>query len=352
MWTPALGRKVGKRGMSIFGNFYGRIHGSVEFLASESLNYILNSSDSVNKNLVNLINLDNNTNFSDITFNSQVQGENLEIPDLSGFDENKNEVIILEAKFWASLTDNQPLTYLNRLSENGVLAFICPDLRKISLQSEILYTLKESNIEFRVDSKIIKIGTKNIIIYSWDSVLNALKNDIGHSEFDALSDINQLKGLCEKIDANSFLPLTDEDLSPAVPRKILSYYRIVDKVIDKLAKEINLSTKGLKTTGQQWGYTRYAKIEDLTIELDVNFEYWAKYADTPIWLQISENWSASPAILKINSEIEKKYGKIDFSDNNKPYYPIRINTGAIEESVINAISEFIKVVHKIYTEYK
>ena len=159
-------------------------------------------------------------------------------------------MIILETKFWASLTDNQPLTYLNRLSENGVLAFICPDLRKISLQSEIHYALNESNIEFALDNKIIKIGTKKIIIYSWDSVLTALKNDIGNSEFDVLSDINQLKGLCEKIDANSFLPLTDEDLSPAVPRKILSYYRIVDKVIDKLAKEINLSTKGLKTTGQ------------------------------------------------------------------------------------------------------
>ena len=340
--------------MSIFGNFYGRIHGSVEFLATESLNYILNSADTVNKNLINLINLDNNTNFSNIKFNSQVQGENLEIPDLSGFDENKNEVIILEAKFWASLTKNQPLTYLSRLSENGVLAFICPDLRKISLQSEILYTLKESNIEFTVGSKIIKIGTKNIIIYSWDSVLNALKNDIGYSEFDVLSDINQLKGLCEKIDANSFMPLTDEDLSPAVPRKILSYYRIVDKVIDKLKQTegITLSTKGLKTTGQQWGYTRYAIIEDLTIELDVNFEYWAKYTDTPIWLQISENWNTSPLIIKVNSEMEKRYGKINFSDNNKPYYPIRIKTGVIEDTVVTSISEFIKVVYKIYTECK
>ena len=63
-------------------------------------------------------------------------------------------------------------------------------------------------------------------------------------------------------------------------------------------------------------------------------------------------WNTSPAILKVNSEIDKQYGKINFSDNNRPYYPIRINTGEIEESVINAVSEFIKSVYKLFTKYK
>ena len=336
--------------MSIFGKFYGRIHGSVEFLASESLNYILNSSKKVNENLIGLINLNNNSNYSNISFLSQVQGDNAEIPDLSGYDKNGKEVIILETKFWASLTVNQPVTYLNRLSENGILVFICPDLRKLSLKGEIISVLEKEKIEYNdSDEKLIRIGNKNIIIYSWDTILNTLKNDIDNSEFDVLSDINQLKGLCEKIDSDSFLPITNEDLSPSIPRKILSYYRIIDKVIDKLSNEIGLSTKGLKTTPQQWGYTRYAFAENLTIRLDANLEFWSKHADTPIWIQISEEWKATPTIVKMSHEIEKQYNLKNYADQNeRPYYPIRLTMGEIEEKVIESISDFINNIYNIY----
>ena len=85
--------------MAVLGNFYERIHGSVEFLASVSLNYILNSSDKVSMNLVNMINLDTNCHYENVRFTSQVQGADKEIPDLSGYDKNRNEVIILETKF-------------------------------------------------------------------------------------------------------------------------------------------------------------------------------------------------------------------------------------------------------------
>ena len=58
--------------MSLFGNFYGRIHGSQEYLASESLNYILNNSKKTNENLIKYINHENGSNFSNIIFRSQV----------------------------------------------------------------------------------------------------------------------------------------------------------------------------------------------------------------------------------------------------------------------------------------
>ncbi len=207
--------------MSLFGIFFERIKGSAEFLASESLNYILNNSLKANENLIQLINRDNNSDYSMIRFSSQVQGEKLDIPDISGFNKDEEEVIILETKFWASLTSNQPKTYLERLVDNGVLVFVCPDQRTISLEDEIKHALKEKWEQSA--NGLINTGNKTIIIYSWKTILDNLEKDIDNSDFEIRSDINQLRGLCERVDSESFLPITEKDLSPEIPRRILSY---------------------------------------------------------------------------------------------------------------------------------
>jgi hypothetical protein len=72
-----------------------------------------------------------------IKYITQNIGKNKERPDISGNDMQGNEKIIIETKFWSSLTDNQPVEYLNRLNENTVLIFICPKLREFSLLDEI-----------------------------------------------------------------------------------------------------------------------------------------------------------------------------------------------------------------------
>jgi len=340
--------------MAVFGNFYERIHGSVEFLASESLNYILNSSDKVSKNLVNMINLDTNCHYENIRFTSQVQGADKEIPDLSGYDKNRTEVIILETKFWASLTKNQPMTYLDRLDNKGVLAFICPDLRTISLKTEIENVLIKKDKKFSYldeDKKIISIENKFIVIYTWENILNCLKNDLDNSNFEILSDINQLQGLCKRIDTDLFISINEQDLSPEIPKKIMSYVNIVDKTITKLAgdEEVKLSTFGYKATAVRWGYRRYAQIGNLLISLDTNWDYWSKYADTPLWIELFSNQKNTEAVQKLNNELEKKHGKINFGDPfGNPYYPIRLKIGDIEDKVIEAICDFIKELFKIY----
>ena len=59
-----------------------------------------------------------------------------------------DEILIIEAKFWASLTENQPISYLKRLKENSILLFVCPTLRKNSLFVELKKKLTDENIIF------------------------------------------------------------------------------------------------------------------------------------------------------------------------------------------------------------
>ena len=336
--------------MSLFGNFFERIKGSAEFLASESLNYILNNAQKANENLIQLINRDNNSEYSMIRFSSQVQGDKLEIPDISGFNKAEEEVIIIETKFWASLTSNQPGTYLERLVDNGILVFVCPEQRTISLEDEIIHALKE-NFE-RTANGLIKTGNKTIIIYSWKTILDNLEKDIDNSEFEIRSDINQLRGLCERVDSESFLPITEKDLSPEIPRRILSYNSIVDKVIDTLVKDKGMSIERVKATPEKWGYRRYVFYENLTLSLDVNFEKWAKNVDTPIWLEISDQWKVTPLVHKINNEVEKKYERNYGQHLGRPYYPIRLQPGDVEDKVIKKIVTFVTKICEIYKENK
>ena len=46
------------------------------------------------------------------------------IPDLVTYDESGAERLLLEAKFWAGLTSNQPVTYLQRLPKDKPSALL------------------------------------------------------------------------------------------------------------------------------------------------------------------------------------------------------------------------------------
>ena len=49
-------------------------------------------------------------------FRTQVTGDDATRPDLVGKDQAGREVLLIEAKFWAGLTENQPVSYLERLT--------------------------------------------------------------------------------------------------------------------------------------------------------------------------------------------------------------------------------------------
>jgi len=104
------------------------------------LAYILQSSESARGEINRYIFQKTDIKLGNINYVTQNAGQKLERPDISGFNEDGKEVIIFEAKFWASLTKNQPVAYLDRLGDNSVLIFICPKLRKMKLQKKSIMT--------------------------------------------------------------------------------------------------------------------------------------------------------------------------------------------------------------------
>lgn len=342
---------------SLLGQFYTRIRGKHEDFASEGLVYILQQSDRAKRALNNIIEHDSGLVFDNINYSTQNVGKNKERPDISGKDKNGKEVIIMEAKFWAELTNNQPIEYLNRMGDNSVLIFICPDLRTRPIFNELRIRIEKDEIygnQFRQDTNSRSFsfdGNKKLIIKTWKEILDTIKHNLMQgNELSLLSDIDQIIGLCEIIDSTSFQPYQDEDFAPSIARKINSYYNLADKVVDELKKNNLVDTAGLNAQGQRYGYTRYFKAELIALALEVRFDYWEKDVNTPFWLCLREiqttdgKWTQTE---RFKNEIRNVVAKNSFTlyeDKGILFVPIIPLLEKTEDVVIKDIADKIETI--------
>ena len=338
---------------SLLGQFYNKISGSQEDIASEGLVYILKQSLESRMVINQIVKTNTNLNFSDLSFQTQNVGKELERPDISGKDDTGREVLLIEAKFWASLTNNQPNAYLKRLKENTVLIFLVPSLRQRTVFEEVKGRVFEENQDLEIDLENLKILIKStnqhILFISWNEILSSIKSKIEKTNnINLLSDINQIIGLCEIVDKNSFHPLVDEDLSPKIPKNINSYYEIVDKVVDELKIRNNeISTKGLVKTPQRYGYHRYFMSDSFGMNFALKLDLWEKNADTPFWLGISsiegKQWTITDRLTKSINSVSIKYNLTFVEDSNYDGYflSIRPTLYETEDVVIRKLAEKI-----------
>jgi len=340
---------------SLLGQFYNRINGSQEDIASEGLAYILQRSKSARNALNKIIKLESGLDFGNINYTTQNIGEKLERPDISGYNLDNKEVVILEAKFWASLTDNQPLEYIKRLSENSILVFVCPTLRVRPVFDEVKKRIFDANLkaESNTNNHFIKLdNNKNLVVKTWNEILGTIRIQlIQDNDQNLLSDLDQIIGLCETVDNNSFLPFQSEDFSPSNAKRINSYYDLADKVIDELKKLELADTTNLKSTPQKYGYSRYFKIGTMGISLNVRFDFWEKVADTPFWLSFKDditsgkNWVQNEIFKTETKNIASKRSITTYENNKRelflPIFPVLEQT---EDIVVrNIVEQIIKL---------
>ena len=338
---------------SLLGQFFSRIKGSQEDIASNGIAYILNSSELARKVMKDFIFDKTNTNIGEVNYLTQSIGSKLERPDISGIDTEGNEKIIIEAKFWASLTKNQPIEYLNRLTENSVLLFICPKLREVALFNELKFRLENDELSIKIyENKIQLDNNKCIIITNWAFLLNYIKNMLNdNNEKLLVSDVDQLIGFCDVIDNSSFLPINEMDLSPSIAKRINSFYDLCDKVFDKLLTIYDVDTSGLRATAFRNGYVRYFVINNFGMGFTFNIKFWEKYYNTPFWYYVKEGWNDQ------NVEFKKKLNQIAIKlklrtveHENILYFAIFPDIDEVEEILLDKITKIIQNIIKEISE--
>ena len=102
-----------------------------ENIAVEALGHILSQSPLARQGLEDVLRSGGSQIGSITRIKTQLSDEDGARPDLAGFDEEQEMRLLIEAKFWAGLTDNQPNGYLAQLPDDGpsALLFVVPEAR-------------------------------------------------------------------------------------------------------------------------------------------------------------------------------------------------------------------------------
>ena len=146
-------------------------------------------------------------------------------------DRDGKERLLIELKFWAGLTGNQPVTYLERLPEDhgSTLLVVAPSLRIETLWPELKRRAREGmDVELGDDHggsevRLATVGTGRILMLaSWRVLLEALVSAASAAgDAESVNDIRQLSGLAELQDSDAFLPWRPDQLGPEFPRLIM-----------------------------------------------------------------------------------------------------------------------------------
>lgn len=292
---------------SLLAHLYPHIRGSQEDIATYSLQYLLAQSKELNRAFTKRISAVLHIETEEVlqyVCQSTGKGEEKERPDMVGLDSNGNENILCEMKFYATLTVNQPNTYIDRLIQCGGkgLIFVCPTVRLTNLWAKLKELCEERDVE-TIDDYCIKVDGINLAIITWTEIIELLKQIASSVAIKFSADIAQLEGYCEQLDSEAFLPFSAEDLSAEMANKGERYYQVVDEVVELFCadKRYKTSKKGLKATAYRKGYTRSLFIDGLTFTLNYDRDMWKnpENIETPFWIAIrNEDWDQDEKMVK------------------------------------------------------
>ncbi len=130
----------------------------------------------------------------------------------------------------------------------------------------------------------------SVTLTSWGALMNLLQSVLAADE-EALTDLAQLRGLCDRADSEAVLPVGPDEVGSDRGRRVWEYMDLVDRVTDRLVAEGVVDLKRLRATGAKGWYGRYMRSSSGSVlRLSVSAWQWGSQYPTPWWLRL---WNAS-----------------------------------------------------------
>lgn len=347
---------------SLLGHLALRFAVHPENLATESLAYVAHEAPAAKRALVAFVRHLGVPIPDIVSFDSQEGGADGSIPDLIGTDMHRRPVAILEAKFWAGLTDNQPVGYLRRLRNeaSAMLVFVAPALRIPLLWPELLLRCREANVSLGEERNIsdeIKVRAVHerhaLAICSWRALLSHLLQELNlEGDTRAVADIIQLQGICDRMDDDAFLPLISEELTASIGTRFIQFCRLVDDVVNHLVADGLASVSNVRTSAGAGLYFRPMKIHGYGCYLQVNSEHWIRRRPTPVWLSIRDReWRPARVAKEALATLQLADPQRVLDGGDDMLVPIRLALGverpAVVESVLAQVREVAALLEKV-----
>jgi hypothetical protein len=343
-----------------------KLPGSTENAAVEALAYILGNSEASLRAFNALVSEGVSSPVAVISrVETQRTAEDGTRPDLIGLDADNKPRVILEAKFWAGLTANQPNRYIKQLPEEGpsVLLFVGPDARLESLWEEVSRESEKSEHRLvspiardRIRSGRLEGADRYIMVVSWVNLLARMRDgvrDAGEPGVEA--DIRQLLGLAEIMDEAAFLPLKDEELErgPVFARRMLQLRDLVDSVLRKGREEQWADMQG-RSTIWKYGYGRFFQFPGLEVLpwFGVYETLWAepKAENTPLWTWVAGRDPAKDGLDQAQLDgLRDTLGLRLHHDSDGWWAPIHLRAGLDKDQLVAHIAAQLKNIREVLT---
>ncbi|MGY2084230.1 hypothetical protein [Blastococcus sp. SYSU DS0539] len=265
-------------------------------------------------------------------------------PDVVGRDAIR-EVIHVEGKFWAGLTEAQADgSYKRRLQKqwmelapnhphSGVLVFVCPPRRLSSLWSDLegLYDLKPRAItaswRFGESPDGFVVGAT-----SWRALLDPIEAVAAQP---LAEDVRQLRALVDQVDSQSFVPWTTEQLTDQESaRRVVQLADLVESIWDNALKKEVASPYGRRQSTTKIGVMAYGKLLKLggvAATLKVSPWLWAEHGRSPLWLTFTGG--AQAARKAFPEETVEIYGGRALS--------VPLRPGALEHEIVSQVTTWL-----------
>ena len=281
---------------TIFAHIAQWLTDRIEDVAVEALGYVLSQSPAARSALADVLRVGGIDVGPIDRVEAQESGDEGEIPDLSGYDEDGIKRVLIEAKFWAELTKNQPNQYLQQLQESrsAALLFVAPrerlellwpELRRLAREKEPKFVLAVNSGTGDLRSASTADGSLCLLLTSWAALLGCMETQACTAgDTAAIADIKQLRGLTDRMDGDAYLPMRQEDLRSQSANHMLAVAQLVDDATYHARQNVWVETEGLRATPQRRGYGRFVGIGGVVTWFGIHFEGWARHSDTPLWL--------------------------------------------------------------------
>jgi len=277
----------------------------------------------------------------------KAHGETAARPDLLIFDENGTCRVIVENKFWAGLTEHQPVEYLKQLpgdSDGALLLFIVPKDRVVTVWRELLERCKKAEVSFTNEQKIpdpwatLPDG-RTLAVTSWRRVLEHLSTVAAVSD-----DVSQLRRLTDTMNDSAFLPLRPEELTCRnTPDRMINYADLVEQIKRECVNRGVASTQGLRPAHGFHSTGRYVLLRDrIGSWLGIELQFWRRNQQTPISLNLyrGEWYGVEPIWTKLRGLFRDSV----IVDEDTVRFPIRLRVGAERETVVRAAADQITAI--------
>ncbi len=309
--------------------------------ATQALTYILDRNSELAKAFIGMLG-EGSMEFEPGRIEAEVGSEGSR-PDLTIHDTDGHVRVFVENKFWASLTEAQPVSYLRSLpgDPESALVFVVPEKRVATVWQELKERCKKEGLECEDLAKNgqvrrARVGRNRMLITNWDHVLKNLLNAARSLNDHIKHDIHQLQGLVNRVDSSeAFLPLRDEDIAnQETARLLVNFIDLIDPIVDRLKQDGIADTKDLRTTNSAYHYGRYFRMYvrfPLLLVIDLK-KIWRNYGVSPLWLG---SWIKEPQMNMENLEKARVAFPITVESDGYRYFPIRLKSGVDRDRVID-----------------